>query len=80
MCHLHTGLASHQCRADPRLQAKAGRVHAAFAAVALMEQHGHKVNVRHHTMLINACARARPPQVQRAETQFEELLLLGARA
>ena len=45
-----------------------------------MEQHGHQVNVRHHTILINACARAKPPQVQRAETQFEKLLLLGEHA
>ena len=80
MCHLHAGLASQQCRADPRLQAKAGRVDAAFAAAVLMEQHGHKLSARHHTILINACARAKPPQVQRAETQFERLLLLGERA
>ena len=80
MCHLHTGLASHQCRADPHLQAKAGRADAAFAAAELMTQHGHKLSARNCTILINACARAKPPQVQRAEAQFRELLLLSEHA
>ncbi len=53
---------------------------AAFAAAALMQRHGFQLGVRHHTMLINACARAKPPQVERAEAQFEELLLLSEHA
>ena len=77
---LHSRQACHQCHADPRLQAKAGRVDAAFAAAALMKQHGHRLCVRHHTILINACARAKPPRVQRAEAHFEELLLLSEHA